>query len=294
MKIFKVWNKQMNQNNMDKYRNAIYMQRSEKMNLQILISTVNQTDYSLLDRMNIRCDAIVINQCGKNAVEEFEYKGVNIKWISMQERGVGLSRNMALLNSTADIVLFADDDMVYADDCASEVKKAFVETPNADVFCFNIKLVNSTKKTGAYRSNLKIERLCTFNSLRYGACVIAARRKTLFRERIGFSLLFGGGAEFCAGEDSLFICDCLQKKLKVYSHTYVLGEVDDSGSSWYTGINDKLFIDRGCLYANAFPRTYKLLYLYYAARLSKINKCYDFRKIYLLFIKGKKIMKTYR
>ena len=30
--------------------------------LQILVSTMKQSDYSLLDKMNIVCDAIIVNQ----------------------------------------------------------------------------------------------------------------------------------------------------------------------------------------------------------------------------------------
>ena len=85
------------------------------MRLQVLISTMHQTDHSLLDKMNIQSDAIVINQCDRNEIEEFEYKGHHIQWMSLKERGVGLSRNTALMRADADIVLFADDDVIYDD-----------------------------------------------------------------------------------------------------------------------------------------------------------------------------------
>ena len=44
------------------------------MTLEVLVSTMYQKDYSLLDRMNIQTDAIVVNQCNENSIEEFEYK----------------------------------------------------------------------------------------------------------------------------------------------------------------------------------------------------------------------------
>lgn len=83
------------------------------MTLQVLISTVDQKDFSLLEKMNIQSDAVVVNQCDKNMVEDFVFRGHRIKWISMSGRGVGLSRNSALAYADADIVLWADDDMVY-------------------------------------------------------------------------------------------------------------------------------------------------------------------------------------
>lgn len=255
---------------------------------------MNQTDYSLLKRMNIQSDAIVVNQCNENSEECFKYNGYSVKWISMSKRGIGLSRNACLMNATADIVLFADDDITYQDGYRESVLEAFERTPIADVICFNIKLVNSNKNIGGHRDNTSCKRLHVYNSMRYGATLLAARRKTLFRERLSFSLLFGGGAEFNSGEDSIFIRDCLSAGMKLYSNTYCLGSVDDSSSSWYSGINDKFFIDRGITYATLFPRIKTLIFLYYAFKMSKLSESYSFSTIYRLFKQGKEIIGEYR
>ena len=263
------------------------------MTFQLLVSTMNQTDFQLLDRMNVQSDAVIINQCDKNSIEEFNYNNYKIKWINMSNRGVGLSRNTALFNATADIILFADDDVTYADGYAQEVRNAFESNKKADVICFNINLVNSIKNFG-YRNNKKNKRLSLLNSMRYGACRIAARRRVLLKNRISFSLLFGGGAEFSSGEDSLFIRDCYNKKMTLYANSYTLGEVDDAQSSWFSGVQDKLFIDRGVLIYNAFPILHSLLYFYYAFRLKKLDPNYGIRKILKLFYKGRKLIKKYR
>lgn len=264
------------------------------MRLQVLVSTMNQTDYSLLERMNIQTDAVVVNQCDKYEVKQFDFRGHKIKWISMPERGIGLSRNTALFHSSAEIILFADDDIVYQNGYEKNVIHAFRKHKDAEVVCFNIKLVNSNKNIGGHRDNLKNKKLNAFNSMRYGATLIAARRKSLLRERISFSLLFGGGAEFNSGEDSIFIKDCLDARLKLYSDIYCLGSVDDSESSWYSGINDKFFIDRGIVYALAFPIIHEEIFLYYAYKLSKLDNKYGVLKIFSLFNKGKKIIRKYR
>lgn len=264
------------------------------MTLEVLVSTMNQVDHDLLERMNIQSDAVVVNQCDRDETEIFEYKGNKVKWISMTPRGVGLSRNTCLMHASADIVLFADDDMQYQEGYAEKVLSIFEKNEGADVICFNIKLENSTKNIGGHRNNQKCKRLHTFNSMRYGATLMAARRKALLRERISFSLLFGGGAEFNSGEDSIFVKDCLDAGLKLYSDTYCLGRVDDSHSSWYRGINDKFFVDRGMVYATAFPRISWLIFIYYACRLSKLDAKYGFIKIHSLFYKGKKILEVYK
>lgn len=264
------------------------------MNLQVIVSTMNQSDYSLLEKMNIQSDAVIINQCDKNDVAEFDFKGYKIKWISMTERGVGLSRNTGILHSTADIVLFADDDITYCDGYVQGVLGAFEKNEAADVVCFNINLVNSNKNIGGHRNNTENKKLNVFNSMRYGACLIAARRKVLLRERIMFSLLFGGGAEFMSGEDSIFIKDCFEAGLKLYADVFCLGDVDDSKSSWYKGINDDFFIHRGFLYYLNFPVIYPLIFAHYSLKLSKLDKNYNLFKILGLFFKGKSIKKNYR
>ena len=265
-----------------------------KMRLQVIVSTMNQTDYSLLDKMNIQSDAVVINQCDRNSVEDFDYNGHKIKWISMVERGIGLSRNTGILHSDADVILFADDDIQYADGYADGVLNAFEKNPEADVVCFNINLVNSNKNIGGHRNNTENKKLNPFNSMRYGACLIAARRKAILRERIAFSLLFGGGAEFNSGEDSIFVKDCLDAGFKLYSDTFFLGDVDDSQSSWYKGINDEFFMHRGMVYYLIFPVIHLPIFAYYGLRLSRLDKNYGFFKIVSLFKKGKGIIRRYR
>lgn len=108
------------------------------MSVQVLIATMNQTDHSLLKKMNIQSDAIVSNQCDFNKIEEFTYNGYNIKFISFAEKGVGLNRNNALMRADADYCLFADDDLVYVDGYPQIVENEFKKHPNADVLIFNL------------------------------------------------------------------------------------------------------------------------------------------------------------
>ena len=116
------------------------------MTLQVIVATMHQTDHSLLDRMNIQSDAIVCNQCDRNEVEEFEYNGHHIKWMSFAERGVGLNRNNGLMRATADIVMFADDDVVYLDGYPEIVLNYYERNPQADVTVFNLAKRRSTSE----------------------------------------------------------------------------------------------------------------------------------------------------
>lgn len=264
------------------------------MTMEVLVSTMNRQDYSLLDKMNIQTNCVVVNQCDHDDVVYFTRNGYQVTWISMSRRGVGLSRNTALMYATADIVLFADDDMVYYAGYEEAVLKAFHEHSSADVICFNLDLVDRQKGYLGGKYCRKARKLHLYNMLRYGAPTIAARRKTIFSNRIAFSLLFGGGAPFSSGEDSLFLLDCKSRGLNLRAEPYVLAEVDQTTSTWFQGYTDKYFVDKGRFYYSAFPTSYPLFFIYYALRFSKLSERHSIMQILSLFAKGKNEMRNYR
>lgn len=263
------------------------------MTLQVLVSTMHQTDYSLLDKMNIQTDAIVVNQCDRNEFETFDYRGHRIQWLSLNERGVGISRNTALMRADGDIVLFADDDMVYYDGYEGAVLQAFQKNTSADVICFNLDLISRKEEYFGRKYCNKARKLHLYNMLRYGAPAIAVRRNAVCCKRITFSLLFGGGAPFSSGEDSLFLVDCKRNGLKLRAEPYVLAEVDQTTSTWFKGYTEKFFEDKGRFYYNAFPRSYPLFIIYYALRFSKLSKTYSFLQILYFLNDGKNKMRKY-
>ena len=221
------------------------------MRLQVLISTMHQTDHSLLDKMNIQSDAIVINQCDRNEIEEFEYKGHHIQWMSLKERGVGLSRNTALMRADADIVLFADDDVIYDDGYEKKVIDNFKKYEKKDLLIFRIESTNKERPT---KKEKKDHNLLWFNSMRYGAVRIAIRTAAIRKANVFYSLLFGGGAKYQAGEDTLFIQQCLRRGLKAVSVQEVLGVVEQQESTWFKGCNEKYFYDKGVLLSACFGK----------------------------------------
>lgn len=221
------------------------------MRLQVLVSTMFQTDHSLLDRMNIQSDAIVINQCDRNEIEIFEYKGHCIKWYSLAERGVGLSRNTALQRADADVLLFADDDVTYYDGYADIVVDFFKKNKDISLATFNLQSQNSERPEYI---DTKTHKIHLYNCLKYGACRIAVRRESTFASNITYSLMFGGGAKHQAGEDNLFITDCLKYGLRAKASSDILGTVKQEQSTWFSGYNEKYYIDRGALFRAMYKR----------------------------------------
>jgi glycosyltransferase involved in cell wall biosynthesis len=218
------------------------------LTIQTLISTMYQKNHSLLDKMNIQTDAIVVNQCDYDEIERFEYKGHKILWISLKERGIGLSRNTALMRATADIVLFADDDVQYIDGYPKKIINEFEKIKKADFIVFKMIVrysYNNITKKNLNTNNIK--KLHFFNSLHFGTFSFACVRKVLKWKNICFHLSFGGGTSFSCGEDSIFIMDSLKKKLQVYFSPQEIGTVYHKYSTWFKGYNEKYFFDKGVL-----------------------------------------------
>ena len=205
------------------------------MKLQVLAAAVEQDVRALAESMNLSTDAIIVNQCGSCSYEEFEYKGRQIRCFSMKERGVGLSRNTALLHADADIVLFSDEDLI----------------------TFNFKV---DERRATYY-NTEERPIRWYNYGRYPTYSVAVRLESIRKCNVSFSLLFGGGARYSNGEDSLFLHDCLKKGMHLYASTEEIGEEKYRESTWFKGYNEKFFLDRGVLYAHLYGKMAKLFSL---------------------------------
>lgn len=235
------------------------------MSVQVLVATMNQTDYSLLDKMNIETSAIVCNQCGKNDMTEFLRGGETVRWLSFNEKGVGLNRNNALMRANAEICLFADDDMVYVDGYADIVTKAFEQIQDADVIVFNL-----IEKVPTRYVIPKICRVNRLNYLRYGTARVAVRLSSVKINGIYFNQCFGGGTEHCHGEDNLFLTACLDKGLRIYAYPAYIAELtEERESTWNTGADEKYLKDQGALYKQVSRRFWRLLCLQDAVRHSR-------------------------
>lgn len=231
------------------------------MKLQVLVAAVNEEAQRLPEKMNLETDAIIVNQCDHFAYQEYQHKGRTVKCFSMAERGVGLSRNTALMRADAEICLFSDEDIVFYPGYEELILKAFRENPDADLITFNFKV--DPRRTTYY--NKEKGRIRWYNYGRYPTYAAAARTESLHRANVSFSLLFGGGARYSNGEDSLFFHDCLKKGLHLYAETAELGEEIYRESTWFNGYNEKFFFDRGVLYHHLYGRLaglFSLRFLY--------------------------------
>lgn len=260
--------------------------KKEQLSLQVLAVTMQQNDFSLVKKMKIEGDALIGNQCDRNQVETCSSEKGTITMYSFKERGVGLNRNNLLMRATADIVLFSDDDVVYDAGYQDMVLETFASHPEADVITFNVVPIPDTIPPDL---NTKWKRVGRFNCLKYGAPRIAARLDKLRSKNLYYSLLFGGGAKYSSGEDSLFIMDCVKSGLKVYAAPVKIGHVKFETSSWFTGYTEKYFKDKGLFFYYLSNKYYKLLCLQYCVRRGNLFKdFFNAKQAYKLMLEGVK------
>ena len=246
------------------------------MKLEVLLSVMNLQKENL-DNMNITSKCTVINQCKKKDFEK--YKNFNI--YSYNEIGTSNSRNRGLENVTEDVILLCDDDVVYDKDYEKNIIEEFENNPKADVIIFNMYSPNRKR-----RIIKKRKRLHLYNTLHYGSDNIAFKREKI--ENIKFNNLFGPNSKYSHGEDTLFIVEMLQNKLKIYSSPINLGTVYNNESQWFKGYDEKFFFDKGALFTAIDSRLKNVLILQYLIRHKEVLKNIGFLKAWKLMRDGSK------
>ena len=220
------------------------------MRVQVLASVMNEEPMALLERMGIRSDAVIINQCDRLGLEKITYKGCQVLFCSFPDRGVGRSRNEAILRAEGDICLFSDAQIVYEPGYAEKISAEFERNPHADMILFNITVEESRRTYHITRRG----RVRWYNCGRYGAVSFAIRRESLLSSGVTFSLLFGGGARYGSGEDSLFLKEFMDKGYAVYMAPVTIGREEAGESTWFSGYDEKFFRDKGVLYRYLYGR----------------------------------------
>lgn len=261
------------------------------MRIETLVSTMNKAsdDDTFIKKMNLYGDVLVCNQSTETKYCELKnQEGMN-KIFTFDEIGIGRSRNTLLLRSKADICVLSDDDMIFVDNFQQIIKEEFLKRPEADLLIFNIDDGGIREKT---KKDTKINKI---NYTKYGAARIVFKRDSIVNNDIFFSLNFGGGATYGSGEDTLFLKECLDKKLKVIAIDKTIAILDDSRpSTWFEGFNEKFFYDKGALYYALSKPMFILNLLQFSFRKHKLSNNLSFIETLLIMTKGAKNLKYKR
>ena len=236
---------------------------------EILCTTMHQTDFSKIGEMNIHSDIVLANQADTTNYTQLEFEGHTAKMITTATRGVGINRNLSLTYASADICLFADDDVVYHNDLEKTVVSEFNKHPDADIIVFHLETDSIERQQKKYTKTKKHLR---FARMPWGTFRIAFRLNAVKKANIWFTPLFGGGCVFPCGEDSFWLNDAKKAGLTFYVSKETIGKVSFDTSSWFSGYNEKYFYARGAFYSAVHSKTDSLWMRYFAWRTRKM--CY--------------------
>lgn len=215
------------------------------MTLELLISTMHRQDHTLLEKMKIRSDAVVVNQCDINGREEFDFQGHKILWINTTQRGLSRSRNMAIQNARADICMLADDDLEYRENYPQTVLEAFAKNEESHIIGFQVAGIEGKfKDYSAQEQDVGL-----MASMKMASVELAFRRESFLEKKIAFDELIGAGTEFLMGEENALLFSCLRKGIKIHYVPAVIADLHIGESTWFTGRDERYFMGKGASFA---------------------------------------------
>lgn len=238
--------------------------------VEVLMAVMNEKDLSIVEKSNIHSDVLIINQTNYNHFEEYKREFGLVRCLSVKDKGLSRSRNLALDLAKGDICLLCDDDVIYTDNYVEIVQTAFAKIDKADIIIFE-KI--GSRYCANERSNYAkhIKKAPWYKN--YPSVVIAFKRKSILDNQICFHTLFGAGAVYEHGEDFLFCRQCVQKKMKIYIYPKIILKLEGlQKSTWFRGYDEKFFFDTGALCAMLYPGFQHLFKWYYVWRLRKLSK----------------------
>lgn len=227
------------------------------MKMVHLISTINRGNCEFIRKMNLKKDAVIVNQNVSKNREIIEGEDKEIIFISTPEMGLSNSRNMLLEQVESGIGILGDDDLVYLDGYEKIIEDAHLKYQDADiiVFRFTEDLNRNTRQQFQEERSLGIMQISKVASVEVTFKIDRIKEKGL-----RFDPLLGLGAEFGSGEENAFLADALRSGLviqyipKTICYTEPMSE---ERVKWKNGFNEEYFVKKGA----CFYRIYKNLFL---------------------------------
>ncbi len=247
------------------------------LSFEVLCVTMGQKNFDKIKQMNIDSNVVFANQSDNNSFQKQSLSNnKNAIMVTTNTIGVGKNRNIALTYSSADICIFADDDICYFEGYENIILNEFQKNKDADLIIFAYTTNDLNRKPPIIKKNKRIR---VFSKLPYGGCNIAFRRSSLLESGITFNTLFGGGCKYPSGEDSIFLTQCRNYGLKIYTSVHKIGEISFETSTWFNGYDEKYFFGKGAFYQKCRKRTKYLWYFYFAFKTRSFKEIPFWMKI---------------
>lgn len=257
------------------------------MKIQHIISTMNREDFSFLESLRLKTDALVVNQnCPENDTELQLSGGVSVRAISTPEKGLSRSRNKLIENAIGDICIIGDDDVEFLDGYVEVIQSAYEKYTDADIIVFRFTHEKGKETRARYTEDVPVTMQ---NISKFASVEITFKSESIKKTEISFNNNIGLGTDFPSGEENAFLADALRAGLKIYhvpqticvaqeavkiNEGYdVFKYLEDKGASFY------------CIYKNMFP-VYSLAFI--ALKKKSIFKDVSIFKAFSLMCKGKR------
>lgn len=248
------------------------------MKLEILLSTMSlknkEANEQLLQKMNVKVDSLTINQITKNEIQEENITNSKNRLISIKDKGLSKSRNMAIENAKGDICIIADDDVKYVDDFQDIIENEYSKNPQYDIICFWVESDNKNRRIKRMITSpigkIRAMRICSFQ--------ITFKKSKIIKKNVKFNEDFGAGTYYDRGEETIFLWECIRKGLKIKFVNKKIANVSQGESTWFKGFTEDYFIKQGRVFYELSNKFHKVLALQFA-----IRKYHLFRKDIGLF-----------
>lgn len=259
------------------------------MGIEVLVTTMHQTNIRKYKEMNLQTDAVLANQSDCFGYHEEIIGSATVKMISTVTRGLSRNRNIAMAMSTGDFILFTDDDVRFYNGYAELIEKEFQAHPQAEAIRFDMNTIAISELKDVEMKKIEKEfRPATRRELaQYGVCGLVIRRNVLQKYNMKFNELFGTGTDNYCGEDTIFLQEMLNKGIKFYLSPVCIADIDKSESTWFEGYDEKFFTVAGKVFKKIYPGLAYLLAVRSAYKFHR-RQCSDlsFLEILKCYIRG--------
>ena len=225
------------------------------MTINILIATINE-GIQKIDKILLPFDHRISYIISHQITDDTDYTHTvlslqqrnDVKYLSLNEKGLSKNRNNCLRYIDADFVYICDDDVRLLHQNLLHVIEKFQEDKDIDLLRCQI----DTFEQKAYKQYSNKEYIIKHvMQLRNISSIEMIVRSTFLKEKdIWFDERFGIGAEYPTGEDFIFAVDVFRNngKIAYYPLTIVLHENEGTGSE----LSDSVIYARGAVFARIF------------------------------------------
>ena len=226
---------------------------------------------------------VIVNQTTNDTILKSNFESVKV--VNVFEKGLSKSRNIGIKNSRKDILVFADDDVVFELGFEDKILKEFNSHLGYDGFRFRFK-----NELGKFVKKYPIKfqaKLNWFEVLNTSSIELVFKRESIYNV-ILFDENFGLGSLFSMGEEAVFLADAKSVNCKIgfVPHTLMMHNGSTTSNRIEHGL---LYFNQGAVFYRIFNNKYLFwvfLKLFFDLKHHKITFS-NISKLFNQAVKGK-------